>query len=265
MGETVLYESHGQVRLVTVNCPAKMNAMDFDANQRFIAAMRAFDADDDARVAVVTGAGRDAFCAGADLKTYTMAFARTPAPEFHRRYTMGYGFGGITRGLTIHKPILAAINGYAMSGGLEIALACDLRFCSPNAAFALQDVKWGFHACDGALVRLPHIIGLGHAMEMFLSGQRFDSQWAYRVGLVNQVIEQDRLLSEVMAYAAAIAEHAPLALRLGKQVMLDAIGRPAEDGLIAESRSFRALGESADLEEGTRAFAERRKAQFKGA
>lgn len=260
----IRYERHGHVRLITIDRPQVMNSLDFTANDELVACWREFDAEDDARVAVITGAGRDAFCAGADLKTYTMNFASTPAPEFVRRYTNGPGFGGITRTLEVFKPVLAAINGYAMSGGLELALACDLRFCTPNAVFALQDVKWGFHACDGGLVRLPWIVGLGHAMEMFLSGDRFDADWAMRTGLVNRVIPAERLVEESLTYAAKLASRAPLAQRLGKEALLRALGRPLEDGLRLESRSFHDLGATDDLAEGTRAFREKRDAEFRG-
>ena len=262
--EDIRYERIGAVRLITIDRPRVMNSLDFAANERLVECWREFDADDGARVAVITGAGGEAFCAGADLKTYTMAFASTPAPEFVRRFTNGPGFGGITRSLDIHKPIVAAVNGYAMSGGLELALACDLRFCAPHAVFALQDVKWGFHACDGALVRLPWIVGLGHAMEMFLSGDRFDADWAFRTGLVNRVIAAERLLEESLDYAAKLASRAPLAQRLGKEVMLRALGRPLEDGLRLESRSFHDLGQTRDLAEGTTAFREKRDAKFEG-
>jgi enoyl-CoA hydratase/carnithine racemase len=159
---------------------------------------------------------------------------------------------------------MAAVNGYAMSGGLELALACDIRFCAPHAVFALQDVKWGFHACDGALVRLPWIVGLGNAMEMFLSGDRFDADWALRTGLVNRVVSADRLLDEALSYAEKLASRAPVAQRLGKEVMLRAMGRPLEDGLRLESRSFHDLGQTSDLAEGTTAFREKRDAKFEG-
>jgi enoyl-CoA hydratase/carnithine racemase len=258
------YERHGPVRLITIDRADVMNSLDFAANDALIACWQEFDADDAARVAVITGAGEQAFCAGADLKTYTMAYATTPAPEFVRRFTNGPGFGGITRTQEIFKPIIAAVNGYAMSGGLELALACDLRFCAPHAEFALQDVKWGFHACDGALVRLPWIIGLGHAFEMFLSGDRFDADWALRTGLVNRVIAADELVAFSLDYAAKLASRAPLAQRLGKEAMLRALGRPIEDGLRLESRSFHDLGLTSDLDEGTRAFREKRDADFEG-
>lgn len=148
-----------------------MNSLDFDAHEAQVDVWREFDADDSARVGVITGAGDKAFCAGADLKTYTMSFATRPPHEFRRKWVDGVGLGGIARGMEIDKPLIAAVNGFAISGGLEIALACDLRFCSDNPEFALQDSKWGFHACDGGLVRLPMIVGLGNAMGMILSGE----------------------------------------------------------------------------------------------
>ena len=141
----ISYEKHGAVRLITINRADKRNSLDFSANDELVAAWHEFDNDESARAAVITGAGDKAFCAGADLKNYTIDIARAPAQEFRKKYTNGPGFGGITRNLDIDKPIIAAVNGFAISGGFELSLACDLRFCSPNAEFALQDAKWGFH------------------------------------------------------------------------------------------------------------------------
>src|SRR5919206_1074322 len=241
-----------------------MNSLDFAANDALAAAWREFDADDDARVAVITGAGNDAFCAGADLKTYTMAYANTPAPEFRRRFTNGPGFGGITRNLEIFKPIVAAVNGFAISGGFELALACDIRFCSPNAEFALQDAKWGFHACDGGLIRLPQIVGLGHAMEIILSGERVPADHAYRIGLVNRIYPEAELLERSLDYANLLARRSPLAQSFAKEVMKRAIGLPMDEALRLESRSFYDLGRTEDLAEGTTSFRERRDAEFRG-
>ena len=260
----IRYEAHGRVRLITIDRPAKMNSLDFEANDRLVAAWREFDADDDAHVAVVTGAGAQAFCAGADLKTYTMDFARRPAPEFRRRFTNGPGFGGITRNMDVFKPIVAAVNGFAISGGFELALACDLRFCSPNAEFALQDAKWGFHACDGGLIRLPQIVGLGHAMEIVLSGDRVDAEHAFRIGLVNRIWPQAELLERTMDYAQKLASRSPLSHRFAKEVMKRAVGLPQDEALRLESSSFHDVGLTEDLAEGTTAFRERRDAVFKG-
>ncbi len=260
----IRYEAVGRVRLITIDRPDHMNALDFEANEELINVWREFDRDEQAHVAVITGAGDKAFCAGADLKTYTMKFARTPAPEFRSRYTNGPGFGGITRNMDIFKPIIAAVNGYAISGGLELSLACDLRFCSPNAVFALQDAKWGFHACDGGLIRLPQIVGLGHAMEIILSGERVNAENAYRMGLVNRIVPLNELVGKAVDYAQMIARHSPLAHRFAKEVMKRSIGLSADEALRLESRSFHDFGMTEDIAEGTTAFRERREANFKG-
>jgi enoyl-CoA hydratase/carnithine racemase len=260
----IRYEKHGRVRLITIDRAAKMNSLDFAANDRLVEAWREFDRDDEAHVAVVTGAGDKAFCAGADLKTYTMDFARRPAPEFRSRFTNGPGFGGITRNLEIFKPIVAAVNGFAISGGFELALACDIRFCAPNAEFALQDARWGFHACDGGLIRLPQIVGMGHAMEIVLSGERIEAEHAYRIGLVNRIHPQATLLEKTLDYAQMLASRSPLSHRFAKEVIKRSVGMHMDEALRLESRSFHDVGQTEDLAEGTTAFRERRDAQFKG-
>jgi enoyl-CoA hydratase/carnithine racemase len=264
MSGDIRVDAHGAVRLITINRPDRMNSLDFAANEALVAAFREFDADEDARVAVVTGMGEKSFCAGADLKTYTMAFANQPAQDFRTKATDGPGFGGITRNLDMGKPVLAAINGYAISGGFELALACDIRFCSPNAEFALQDVKWGFHACDGGLIRLPQIVGLGHAMDIVLSGERVGADEAYRIGLVNRIHPLDQLVEKALDYAQLLAKRAPLAQRFAKDVMKRSVGMPMDEALRLESRSFYDLGRTEDLAEGTASFREKREARFKG-
>jgi enoyl-CoA hydratase/carnithine racemase len=260
----ILYEKKGHVRLITINRAEKMNSLDFNANEELVDIWHEFDKDEDARVAVVTGAGQQAFCAGADLKTYTLAFAQTSAPEFRKKYTNGPGFGGITRNLDIDKPIIAAVNGFAISGGFELALACDIRFCSENAEFALQDAKWGFHACDGGLIRLPQIIGMGHAMEIILSGERVNAEHAYRIGLVNRVYPQNELLEQALNYAQMLASRAPLSHRFAKEVVRRSMGMHQDEALKWESRSFYDVGMTEDLKEGVTSFKERRAANFKG-
>ena len=264
MAEDILYERQGRVRLITINRADQMNSLDFAANDRLTEIWREFAADDGARAAVITGAGNKAFCAGADLKTYTIDYATRPAAEFREKYTDGTGFGGITRGLDIDKPIVAAINGFAISGGLELAEACDIRFCSPNAEFAHQDINWGFHPCDGGCVRLPQIVGLGNAMEMILSGERIDAEHAHRIGLVNRGITITELVSKSLEFADMLASRAPLAQRYAKQVILRALDMPVADALKLESRSFYDLGQTEDIKEGTTAFREKRPADFKG-
>lgn len=264
MAEDILVERDGHVCVITINRPQVMNSLDFAANDKLVEAWHAFSADPELRVALITGSGGKAFCAGADLKTYTMNFATTPAPEFQRQYTNGPGLGGITRNLHVSKPIVAAIDGYAISGGFEIALACDIRFCSEHAKFGLQDVKWGFHACDGGLIRLREIVGRGNAMEMILSGDLIDAEHALRIGLVNRIYRAANLLDESLAYAQRLASRAPLAQQLAKEVMVRAQGLSLDEALRLESTSFHALGQTRDLDEGTTAFREKRDAKFIG-
>lgn len=259
----IVCEKFGGVWLITIDRAAKMNSLDFAAHEALVELWREFERDDTARVGVITGAGTKAFCAGADLKTYTMSFATLPPHEFRQKWVDGVGLGGITRGMELDKPLIAAVNGFAISGGLEIALACDLRFCSANAEFALQDSKWGFHACDGGLVRLPMIVGHGNAMEMILSGDRIEAAHAHRIGLVNRVWSQSELLPKALDYAQMLAKRAPLAHRFAKATMRRMVGMPLTEALKTEVRSFYDLGRSEDLEEGTRSFAERRDANFK--
>ncbi len=257
-------DRHDAVWLLTIDRPSKMNSLSFDAHYELVAAWQEFAADDGARVGVITGAGGKAFCAGADLKTYTMDFATRAPHEFRDEFVNGFGLGGITRGLDIDKPLIAAVNGYAVSGGLEIALACDLRFAAQSAQFGLQDVNWGFHACDGALIRLPEIVGMGATMEIVLSGDLFDADEAYRIGLVNRVWPDADLIGQSLDYAGRVAQKAPLAIRYAKQVLRQTRDMPLDKALRAEVRSFYDLGQSEDLAEGTTAFAERRPARFKG-
>jgi enoyl-CoA hydratase/carnithine racemase len=259
----ILFERHGAVALITINRPEAMNALDFAANDALIDAWRQVRDEREIRAAVLTGAGERAFCAGADLKTYTMSYARRGVADI-RDVTNGPGFGGITRNLDVFKPIVAAINGFCISGGLEIALACDVRLASPNAEFAHQDVRWGFHPCDGGTQRLPSIVGLGRALELILSGDRIGAEEAHRIGLVNHLYPPERLVEEALRLAGRMAARAPLAVQAAKEVVLRSLGRPLEDGLRLESFSFYQLKDTEDLAEGTRAFAGKRDPVFRG-
>ncbi len=261
--EPILFEQHGAVALITINRPEAMNALDFAANDALIDAWKRVRDDREIRAAVLTGSGDRAFCAGADLKTYTMNYARRGVADI-RDVTNGPGFGGITRNFDLFKPVVAAVNGYCISGGLEIALACDVRLASPNAEFGHQDVRWGFHPCDGGTQRLAWIVGLGRALELILSGERIGAGEAYRIGLVNHVAPRERLMDEALGLAQRMASRAPLAVQAAKEVVLRSLGRPIEDGLRLESSSFYQLKDTEDLAEGTRAFAAKSAPLFVG-
>lgn len=260
--DSIQCERQGPVTVITLNRPAAMNALNYEANQALIQCFKDFDADDTARVAVVTGAGDKAFCSGADMKTFTMAYATKPAPEFRQMFIDGYGFGGITRGLKINKPIIAAINGYAVGGGFELSLAMDVRFCTPESRFGIQDVAWGMHPCDGGSIRLPKLVGLGNAMEIILSGELFDAQHAHRIGLVNRIIPKDQILSEAIRYAHMLASRGKFAQRFVKDVEYRAIGLTLEEGIRVELRSFSDLSQTDDFAEGVTAFKEKRAPRF---
>lgn len=261
MASLVRTERLGAVLVATLSRPP-VNAL----NDALIAALHAVldVAIDDKRVAALhLRSDQRVFSAGADLALIEACFATPAGPDamtavvrdMQRLYARLEAAPLLT---------LAEIETTALGGGLELALACDLRFCSPNAEFALQDTKWGFHACDGGLIRLPQVIGMGHAMEIVLSGERVNAEHAYRIGLVNRVWPQVELLARSMDYAQMLAQRSPLAQRFAKEVMKRAVGQPLDDALRMESRSVHDLGQTEDLAEGTTAFRERRDATFKG-
>ena len=189
----IIYEKLNRIAYITINRPEAMNALGPDHNDEIIQAWRDFRDDPDVWVAILAGAGDKAFCAGADLKTYTPLLAERDAYDV-RQDSNRTGFGGITRGLEIWKPIIAAVNGYALAGGLELALACDIRVASESAQFGCSEVRRGFHHCDGGTVRLPLIVGLGNALKMQLTGEPIGAQEAWRIGLVSEVVAPHLLI-----------------------------------------------------------------------
>ena len=184
------YEIDGRVARITINRPQAMNAIDSAHNAALAQAWQRLNEDGEARVGVLTGAGARAFCAGADLKELI--------PAHHRAVRAGlrdpWSMGGMTFEPHYGKPMIAAVNGHALAGGLELALACDIRLCSPNATFGLAETKWGLIPGAGGTQRLPRTVPLGWAMEMILTGDPIDAETALRIGLVNRVLPQGKLL-----------------------------------------------------------------------
>ncbi|MSO74111.1 MAG: enoyl-CoA hydratase/isomerase family protein [Alphaproteobacteria bacterium] len=251
----------GHVVQVTINRPEAMNALDIVHNAELGAVWQRFNADADWRVAILTGAGEKAFCAGADLKSLIPAQRAAIARGDTTPWEFG---GGLARGLAITKPIIAAVNGHCLAGGLEMALACDIRFCSPNAKLGLAEVKWAIIPGAGGTQRLPRAVPLGMALEMILSGDPIDAEEALRVGLVNRLVPQARLLPVAHELAARIAARGPLAVRAAKQAVYDGLGRDVAAGMAIEEALFNKVMASEDSIEGPLAFAERRPPQFKG-
>ncbi|MCY1222350.1 Carnitinyl-CoA dehydratase [compost metagenome] len=215
--------------------------------------------DDDAiRVAVITGAGDRAFCAGADLKSFVGAPPSLAALMHTQQGQL------LNRGLEVWKPVVAAVNGHCLGGGMTLLLATDLRVCVPTATFGLTEVQRGVFPANGGTQRvaqqLPHAI----AMEMLLLGDAFDAGAANRWGLVNRVVPREELLPAAMAYARRLAANAPLAVQAAKELALRSRDADLATGLRLEQLFLRLLQDSQDVAEGTRAFAERRAPRFQG-
>lgn len=231
---TVLYTKRDGIAYVTLNRPEQRNAIDLEMHETLWGVWRDVRDDDEVRVAIVTGAG-EAFCAGADLKTHFPRWVDEADAMLPRRKIRD-GLGGITRGLhRIDKPIIAAVNGWALAGGFETALACDIRIASEHARFGSFEVRRGFHHGDGGLVRLVNIVGAGLALEMNLTGEPIDAERAERLGLVSRVVPHERLMDAAEEVAAQILRNDDWAVRSAKETIHEIIGRPLDDQLAIEA------------------------------
>ncbi|MCX8125778.1 MAG: enoyl-CoA hydratase-related protein [Dehalococcoidia bacterium] len=246
------YKKDGKVAIITINRPEALNAMDPPGIRDLNKALIDFRDDDDLWVGIITGAGDRAFCAGADIAT--------TLPELKaNRHKPWKQVPTIMRGLKIWKPLIAAVNGAALGGGLEIALACDIRIASEKAIFGLPEVKLGLIPGWGGTQRLPRAIGLAKAAEMLLTGNFIDAQEAYRIGLVNRVVPPAELMNSAMQMAQALCTPAPLAVRLAKQAMIEGMERSLDEGLELEAMLEDIAVSTEDFDEGTSAFLAKRK------
>ncbi|GAA4821733.1 crotonase/enoyl-CoA hydratase family protein [Actinomycetospora corticicola] len=249
-----------RVVVITIDRPEARNALDPDHQRDLGAAVADFEADDTRLVAVLTGAGDTTFSAGADLKTLIPAYREAVRAGEDPPWNFG-GFTATTR----DKPLIAAVNGHALAGGLEMALACDIRLCSPNATFGLAETKWAIIPGAGGTVRLPRAVPLGLAMEMILSGEPIDAAEAYRSGLVNRVVEPAELVPAACALARSIAAKGPLAVRAARERVLDGLGLDHETAMAREHTAFLGVMRTDDAVEGPAAFAEKRPPRYRGA
>ncbi|WP_438009354.1 enoyl-CoA hydratase/isomerase family protein [Sorangium sp. So ce321] len=230
---TVLYRKQDRIAWVTLNRPDAMNAIDRETNAELWRVWRDFDGDADVDVAILTGNG-PSFCAGADLRSYIPEWLGRSALDIRRNASTG--LGGITRGLhRIYKPVIAAVNGHALAGGFELALACDIRIASRSAQFGSFEVRRGFHHGDGGIVRLVAILGTGRALELVLTGRAVYAEEALAIGLVSRVVPEEELLAEAERYARMILENGQIAVRSAKETILEVIGRPIDDALRLEA------------------------------
>ena len=258
MADDVLYEQRGAVAYVTLNRPDRMNALGPGVKSGLVAAFNEVRQDPAVRVAVITGAGDKAFCAGADLKERAAKSkpsvdpSTCPLDELPRSDTIL---------LETYKPVIAAVNGYALAGGCELALACDIRIASENAVFGLTEATRGMGA-NFASVMLQYVVPRGIAMQMLFTGEHITAQDALRYGLVNQVLPPSELMPTATALAEKIAKNAPISLRRMKELAVKSLGIPLAAAL--RMGPGPSPYESEDSIEGARAFAEKRPPSWKG-
>lgn len=246
------------IALITLNRPERLNAMDAEAYRALSEAWIRVRDDNDIRVAVITGAGEKAFTTGADLKSFVSS------PPSLSEFWLTQKEQLLNRGLEVHKPVIAAVNGYCLGGGMTLLLACDIRVAAEHATFGLAEVKRGIIAANGGtqriLSQLPYAIG----MELLLTGDHFDAQTAARWGLVNRVVPMAELMPTAMDYAERIARNAPLAVQASKELAIRARDMDLVSGLRMEQAMNRLLQFTEDAKEGPAAFKEKREPQFKG-
>jgi enoyl-CoA hydratase len=223
MSSEVRYERQGAAAVLTIDRPQRRNAIDAATARGLREGLDEFEADEGARVLVLTGAGGEAFCAGADLKAIDLDVDDPAGPE------------GITR-LTPAKPTIAAIDGWCLAGGLELALWCDLRIATPKSVFGCFERRWGVPLIDGGTQRLPRVVGMGRALELILTGRPVEAEEAQRIGLVNEVVEAGAHLQRALALAERLASFPQETMLSDRRAALEGAGLPLAEGLELEHR-----------------------------
>ena len=255
MGEYCLVEKADHIMTVRINRPDRLNALRPPGNAELGQVFDDFAADDDLWVAIITGEGRG-FSAGNDLRYQAEGGERVPTPR---------GFGGLTSRFDMNKPVIAAVNGVAMGGGFEIALACDLIIASDQAKFALPEPKVGLAALAGGLNRLPRQIGPKRALGMILTGRHVSPEEGLQLGFVNEVVPHEQLMDAAMNWAKQIIACAPLSIRASKDVVYKSLDSASlQDAMEAKYESVQAMVSSSDFVEGPKAFAEKRPPNWQG-
>lgn len=229
----VLYKKNNRIAYITLNRPEAKNAIDPSTHEQLWEIWKDFDSDTDLDVAIITGKG-DAFCAGADLKSYMSRWPNATAEKVRSNITDG--LGGLTRGLhRLKKPTIAAINGWALAGGFETALACDIRIASEKAMFGSFEARRGFHHGDGGIPRLVNSAGLSVAMQMLLTAEPINAQKALQWNLVSEVVAHEDLMNAAELIARQILRNDQVAVRSAKETILDMIGKNLDDQLRIEA------------------------------
>jgi enoyl-CoA hydratase len=258
MYNTLVYEKKDFIGILTINRPEKMNALSTELTTELKQALDEIEEDKDLRVLVITGAGEKAFVAGADINELVDRDALLGRRVSRFRQEL------FSRIENLPVPVIAAVNGFALGGGLELALACNIRIASEKAKFGAPEVKLGIIPGDGGTQRLPRLVGLGRAMEMVVTGDFVDAEEAYRIGLANKVVPDEELMETTMALAKKIASRPPLAVKYAKEAVNRSQEGDAASGYALESYLHALSCTTEDKKEGVTAFLEKRKGEFKG-
>ena len=258
MYNTLIYEKKDTIGILTINRPEKMNALSTELTNELQQVLVEIEEDKDLRVLVITGAGEKAFVAGADINELVDRDALIGRRVSRFRQEL------FSRIENLPIPVIAAVNGYALGGGLELALACNIRLSTENAKFGAPEVKLGIIPGDGGTQRLPRLVGLGRAMEMVITGDFVDAQEAHRIGLVNKVVPDEELMEATLALAQKIASRPPLAVKYAKEAVNRSQEGDTVSGYAIESYLHALACTTEDKKEGVAAFLEKRKGEFKG-
>ncbi len=268
MGEVVEFQRVGHVAIVTLNRPEARNALNPEMLVRLAAAWRTVRDDPDIRAAIVTGAGDQAFCSGADLGRLIplISGGRAPEDDWDRQVVEDREILGaaLLRTFDAVKPVIAAINGHAIAGGMELAQGTDLRIASDTARLGVQEVKWAIFPGGGSTVRLPRQLPYARAMELLLTGDLISADEALAWGFLNRVVPQAEVLTAALDLAQRIAANGPIAVQAIRRSARACIGRPEDEAMSMESRFSAPVFRSEDAREGPRAFMEKRKPVFHG-
>lgn len=250
------YVKEGRIAIITINRPEAMNALNMDVRREMHQAMVDFRDDNDLWVAILTGAGDRAFSAGADIKDF-----RPPSPE--EAQAVARLLEAPVRADTIWKPFIAAIHGYCLGGGLELAMTCDIRIAAEDSQLGQPEINIGFMPGGGGTQRLPRFVPRALAAEILLTGNRINAQEAYRIGLVNRVVPLDQLMPTAKEIADKICERGPLGVRAAKEAMVRGYDMVLEEGLKLETELATHIRTTEDFMDGARAFVEKRSPEYK--
>ena len=256
--KTLIFEREDELAIVTFDRPGQLNSLSTQFLEDLNKVIDEAERNDEIRVLIITGKGK-AFCAGADLSEAETFSSAWDDRSFLRKVQITF-----TRFERMSKPVIACVNGLALGGGCELALACDLRIASETARFGVPEVKVGVIPGAGGTQRLPRTVGITKALEMLFTGDPITAEEAYRVGLVNKVVPADVLMVEAGKMAKSLAEKAPLALKMAKVAAITGLNIDLDSGLLLELQCLGFLFNTEDRKEGMKAFLEKRKPQFKG-